>query len=132
MWFALALGVQLLALACGDDDNTCPTYDLDELCHGKCAADPDAASARLCSGPRGAQEWFEAENDCGGRTIRSAPNFTGVTYHFDAKNKLVGASTWTDSAEDECGFTMRYGRSCKAERFVSHDCPTSADAAVEP
>lgn len=125
----LALCLQLLALACGDDDS-CPAEDLDEFCDSDCVAGSDAAIARICS--RFSRQWFEAKNDCGGRTIQPDANFTGAIYHFDAKDKLVGVTTWTDVAEDECGFTTVYGRGCEPGKFTAHDCSPPESGAVEP
>ena len=79
-WFSIILIACTQAQARDEaEDEACGPRPLDEFCEGSCPDDKAEAVANVCE-VYGNKQWLEAQNECGGTTVHSAPNLPAAIW----------------------------------------------------
>jgi hypothetical protein len=126
--------VAFLSLASCGEGAKCTQRSLVDVCSSAasgCPATMGEAMRTICdtyNAPSGDKVWMSAQNGCGGVTLSSPANLSGVTYYFGASGELVGIGGWTDVVPAD-GCVQPSGRACGSQSpLQEHSCSPAANA----
>lgn len=121
---ALVLLISCTLPGCDSDTGPRP---LAEACESReCPKTQEEAVGVVCDNPQGTGQWEEGPNGCGGWSVGSANSGVGVRFDFDARGRLVGIESWTDTLDGG----RLYGTLCTmpGPSRTTKDCPELPDA----